>query len=166
MKALGAPRWRSPRAHTLRARTGTPGAQGHRAASGVVFAAGASGSPLLEDRRQLRPGGGDEEEEPEEGQEYYGKGAATVAAVHGELLVGASGLGNNEPGGRRVVLWTFATAAVCIWDERDRCSTTPIRSQQRKGHRRFGTPSACRSHRCPVVSGHCVVPLATLGATA
>jgi len=69
----------------------------------VVFVAGASGSPLLEDRRQLHPGGGDEEEEPEKGQEYYGKGAVTVTAVHGELLVGASGLGNNEPCGRLVL---------------------------------------------------------------
>ena len=84
-------------------RTRTPGAVGRRAASRVVFAAGASESPLLEDRRQLHPGGRDKEEEPEKGQEYYGKSAVTVTAVHGELLVGASGLGNNEPGGRLVL---------------------------------------------------------------
>lgn len=69
----------------------------------MAFAAGASEPPLLDDRRQLHPGGGDEEEEPEKGQEYYGKGAVAVTAVHGELLVGASGLGNNEPGGRLVL---------------------------------------------------------------
>jgi hypothetical protein len=39
----------------------------------------------------------------EKGQEYYGKSAVTVTAVHSELLVGASGLGNNEPGGRLVL---------------------------------------------------------------
>ena len=62
--------------------------------------------PLVEDRRQLSPGGGDEKEEAEKGQEYYGERAATVVAVHGELLVGASGLGNSEPGGQGVALWS------------------------------------------------------------
>lgn len=103
MKAPGVCSGSGHRWRTLRARTGPPGALGRRVASGVVFVAGASGSPLLEDRRQLRPGGGDEEEEAEKGQEYYGKGAVTVTAVHGELLVGASGLGNNEPCGRLVL---------------------------------------------------------------
>ena len=69
--------------------------------------------PLVEDRRQLSPGGGDEEEETEKGQEYDGEGAATVVVVHGELLVGDSGFGNIEPGGRGVAPWLRATIGVC-----------------------------------------------------
>ena len=128
-----------------------------RAGSRAVFVSGASGSPLPEDRRQLCPGGGDEEEEAEKGQEDYGKSAATVAVVHGELLVGAPVSATTN----RAATWYSVVVChhCCLFSgERDRFSTTPIQSQRRKGHRGFGMPSASHLHRCPVVSSAALLP--------
>ncbi len=155
--------------------TEAPGALGRRAASRGVFAAGASGSPLLGDRRQLHPGGGDEEEEPEKGQEDYCESAATTTAVQSELLVGASDLGINEPGGRRVALWSCATAAVCVLANETALARHRFRVNKEKGT----GGSACRLHTVPAGAllslllrlavsylRCCIEPLATLGAAA
>ena len=108
----------------------------------MVFAAGASESPLLEDRRQVRPGGRDEEEKPEKGEEYYGKSAVTVTAVHGELLVGGSGLGNNEPGGRLVLCGRLPPLLSTSGADETALARRRTECQQRKGT----GGSACRLH--------------------
>jgi len=132
-------------ARALQARTGTPAALGRRVASGVAYVAGASGSPLLQDRRKLGPGGGDEEEQPEKGQEYYGKGAVTVTAVHGELLVGASGLGNNEPSGRPMLCGRLPPLLSA-----SRADETALARHRFGVNKEKGTGgSACRLHTVP-----------------
>ncbi len=101
-----------------------------------------SRSPLREDRRQLHPGGGDEEEEPEKGQEYYGKSAVTVTAVHSELLVGVSGPGNNEPGGRLVLCGRLPPLL-----STSRADETALARRRFRVNKEKGTGgSACRLH--------------------